>query len=77
MRRSLARKNLEIFVSDGWKVRIKAKHGSKTSRSYRHLFVWNHGRLLLSASSSKNSKSVGSKRKNSMLGSTFVLAETC
>src|SRR3990172_12120909 len=43
---------------------MKARQGSRTSQSYRHLFWWNHGRLLLSASSSRNCKIVGSNRRN-------------
>ena len=38
--------------------------GSNTSSSYRGLFSRNHGRLLLSANCSRNSKSVGWKRVN-------------
>ena len=59
-RRSAATKNLDIFFSRGRKSRINARHGSSTSRSYRCLFFWNHGRVLWFVSSSRNRKIVGS-----------------
>ena len=47
---------------------MKAIAGSRTSRSYRRLFSWNQGRLLLSANCSRNSKSVGWNLSNFIMG---------
>ena len=51
---------------------MKAIAGSRTSRSYRPLFSWNQGRLLLSANCSRNSKSVGWNLSNFIMGMCSV-----